>query len=144
MRIKLTPTLRNLLCTTAVFTLSSCSNQYAVSTNLDKENFTEYFSASKVTIYANENEIPGPYKVVGVVEGQDCQIKAHHAVPDQVAARTQARQHAFNQNANAIVFTGCADLDHAKLTQLNQSNDSNQCHAMIICYGRAFISQGKK
>lgn len=118
--------------------LSSCSHNYQVTTNLDKENFKAYYSAAEVNIYKNDKDIKGEHIFVGLVEGQDCQVKPHHAAPDKVNARTQARQKAFDINANAIVFTGCADLPPEKLKQLSQSNDSLQCNAIIICYGRAF------
>jgi len=122
----------------SVTLLSSCSSNYIVSTNLDKENFDHYFSASKVEIYDKENELPGPYKFVSLVEGQDCQSMPHQAEPDKINARTQARQQAFQRGANAIVFSGCALLDNEKLAKLNASNDAKQCHAIIICYARAF------
>lgn len=120
--------------------LIGCSSNYAVSTNLDKDNINQYFSASKVTIFDKESNIPGPYKFVQGVEGQDCQLRPHHAAPDKINARTQARQQAFNLGANAIVFSGCAQLTPEKLAELNQSNDAKQCHALVICYGRAFFS----
>lgn len=118
----------------------SCSSNYAVSTNLDKDNINQYFSASKVTIYEKETNIPGPYKFIEGVEGQDCQQRPHHAAPDEINARTQARQQAFSLGANAIVFSGCAQLTPEKLAELNQSNDAKQCHALVICYGRSFYS----
>lgn len=116
----------------------SCSNRI-VSTNLDKDNFEQYFSASAVKIYNNEKDINTRYQLIGSVEGQDCQIKTHHAVPDKVNARTQARQQAFNLKANGVVFTGCAMLSQEKLSQLNKSNDARQCHAVIICYAKAYV-----
>jgi RcsF protein len=121
----------------------SCTSNYPVSTNLDKDNFSQYFSASKVKIYQDEKEIASAYKYLSVVEGQDCQQRPHHALPDKVNARTQARQQAFKLNANAVIFTGCAELDHEKLVQLNNSNDAKQCHAMVICYAKAFIVQSE-
>ncbi len=118
--------------------ITSCNSRH-VSTNLDKENFSDYFSASKVKIYTQEKEIKAPHKYVGVVEGQDCQIKPHHAAPDKINARTQARQQAFEKQATGVIFTGCALLTSQQLAQLNNSNDAQQCHAIVICYARAFI-----
>ncbi|TPH12870.1 Rcs stress response system protein RcsF [Litorilituus lipolyticus] len=129
---------------TSITLLSSCSSNYVVSTNLDKENFDHYFSASKVKIYDKESELPGPYKFVGLVEGQDCQAMSHQAQPDKINARTQARQQAYQHGANAIVFSGCALLDSEKLSKLNASNDAKQCHAIIICYARAFKTKDIK
>jgi RcsF protein len=122
--------------------MASCSSHY-ISTNLDKENFRDYFSASKIKIYDNENDIETRYQFIGSVEGQDCQIKSHHALPDKVVARTQARQQAFNKNANGVVFSGCASLDQEQLARLNNSNDAQQCHAIIICYAKAYAIETK-
>lgn len=114
----------------AVIVLSACSSNYTVSTNLDKENFQTYFSHTKVKIAEDESEFKGRYKLIGMVEGQNCQEKPHHAVPDEIAARTHARQQAFQQQANAIIFTGCALIDNDQA--------SKQCHATIVCYGKAY------
>ena len=118
--------------------VSACSTNYQVSTNLDKKNFQHYFSAAKVKVYQHEQDIPARHQFIGLVEGQDCQAKPHHAAPDKVNARTQARQQAFAKNANSIVFTGCAELTQKQLAKLNKSNDAQQCHAIIICYGKAY------
>ena len=120
----------------------SCSNQY-VSTNLDEENFNQYFSASKVKIYNSEKDINSRYQFIGSVEGQDCQVKAHHAVPDEINARTQARQQAFDKKANGVVFSGCALLTQEQLAQQNNSNDALQCHAIVICYAKAYAIETK-
>lgn len=130
------------------FLLTSCSNNY-ISTNLDKDNFSEYFSASAVRIVNSEQDFSGRYQFIGAVEGQDCQVKAHHAAPDEINARTQARQQAFNLNANAVVFSGCALLDPEQLAQLNAqgskiSNDAQQCQALIICYAKAYAVEVAK
>ena len=120
-----------------IFFTSSCSNRY-VSTNLDKENFSRYFSPSKVKIYQSENDIQSRYQFIDIVEGQDCQVKAHHAAPDEINARTHARQEAYTLHANAIVFSSCAVLSQAQLAKQNMSNDAKQCHALVICYGKAY------
>lgn len=127
---------------TTMTLLASCNSRY-VSTNLDKENFSDYFSASNVKIYTQEKEITTRHQYIGVVEGQDCQIKPHHAAPDEINARTQARQQAFEQQANGVVFTGCALLTSQQLAQLNNSNDAQQCHAIVICYAKAFIVESQ-
>jgi len=110
--------------------LSACSSQYTVSTNLDKENFKSYFSHSQVKVFEDESSFSGRYKLLGMVEGQDCQAKAHHAEPDKITARTQARRQAMKQQANAIIFTGCALIND------NQAN--KQCVATVVCYGKAY------
>jgi len=117
------------------FLLISCNSNYTVSTNLDRNNFKEYFSPSKVTIYQSEEEITKRYKFIGLVEGEDCQLKAHHAAPDEINARTNARRIAFQRQANAIVFTGCAVVDS---TMTNQSPQKQQCLSTLVCYGKAY------
>lgn len=118
-----------LLAVTAI-TLSACSSQYTLSTNLDKANFKSYFSHSQVKVVEDESDFTGRYKLIGMVEGQNCQAKSHHALPDEVEARTQARRNAFNQQANAIIFTGCA--------LINDDQANQKCIATVVCYGKAY------
>jgi len=125
-----------------IILMASCST-HNVSTNLDKQNFSNYFSAANVEIYQSEKDINASYQFIGAVEGQDCQIKAHHAVPDEINARTQARRQAFDKQANGIVFSNCALLPQEQLAQLNNSNDAQRCHAIVICYAKAYAIETK-
>ncbi|MDP7592734.1 MAG: Rcs stress response system protein RcsF [Litorilituus sp.] len=127
-----------------ILTLSACSNLYFVSTNLDKDNFHQYFSASAVKMYKHERDIAVKHQFIGPVEGQDCQEKPHHAAPDKIIARTQARQQAYLLQANGIVFTACAELTPEELSKHNRTNDARQCHAITICYGKAYVVETKK
>jgi len=113
----------SLLCITL---LSSCSSRYVFNSDLSNENTRQYFSASHVTIYANEQSINASNQYLGLIEGEDCQIKAHLALPDKVNARTQARQLAYDQGANGIVFTQCVDIK------------TKHCLAQIVCYGKMY------
>jgi len=113
-----------------VIALSGCSSHYSLSTNLDKENFKTYFSPSQVKIVTSESDFSGRFKLTGLVEGQDCQAKPHHAKPDKISARTQARRQAFEQKSNAVIFTGCA--------MINDDQASKQCHATVVCYAKAY------
>jgi len=106
--------------------VTSCTTNYTVSTNLDKQNFTDYFAPSKVTIYEKESEIKGAYKALGLIEGEDCQLKAHLAAPDKVLARTHARAKAYELGANGIIFSGCAMIE------------SQHCIAQLVCYGQMY------
>jgi RcsF protein len=121
--------LKRVFAITAI-TLTACSSEYTVSTNLDKENFQRYFSHAQVNVVEDESKFSGRYKLIGLVEGQSCQAKAHHAKPDEIVARTQARRQAFEQKANAIVFTGCA--------LINDDKANKQCVATVVCYGKAY------
>jgi RcsF protein len=107
-------------------TLVGCSGRYAFDSNIKGDNFTEYFSANEVKIFSHEKEFTAPHQYVGIVEGDDCQTKVHLASPDKVNARTAARKAAYKQEANAIVFTSCVDIE------------SQQCVAQIVCYGKAY------
>lgn len=120
--------------------LISCNSNYSVSTNLDNGNFKDYFSPSNVIIYQSEQEIINRYKFIGLVEGEDCQLKAHHAIPDEINARTNARKVAFQRQANAIVFTGCALIDSTISTQTPQEK---QCLSTLVCYGKAYQVETK-
>lgn len=136
-----TLTLKTILSRLSIFSLllllcTSCATNYDISTNLDQDNIKQYFSASKVRIYNSEQEFTGKYKYIGIVEGQDCQAKPHHAIPDKINARTNARQHAFNLQANAVIFTSCAKLNSRQLKQ--NDSDTKQCYALIICYAKAY------
>jgi len=115
--------------------LSSCNSNYTVSTNLDRNNFKDYFSPSKVTIYKSEKEFEKRSKFIGLVEGQDCQLKEHHASPDEINARTNARRLAFEKQANAIIFTGCAIIDTTITTAQPQKA---QCISTLVCYAKVY------
>jgi RcsF protein len=114
----------------ATLTLSACSSTYTLSTNLDKENFKDYFSHSQVKVVEDESAFADRYKLIGMVEGQNCQEKSHHAPPSEIEARTQARKAAFGKQANAIIFTGCV--------LINDDQANQQCVASIVCYGKAY------
>ena len=106
--------------------LSSCSKNYTFNSDISTENTRQYFSANKVKIYQNEDEIPTPHQYHGLIEGEDCQMKAHLAAPDVINARTQARQLAYKEGANAIVFTSCVDIE------------TKHCVAQVVCYAKMY------
>lgn len=114
------------------FLLSACSGNYTFSSNLDSDNFHEYLKPSKVVIYENEKNILSEYKLIGIVEGESCQLKAHHAPPNEIDARTQARAKAFDIGANGIVFTSCIQIEDM------------QCSDLLVCYGQAYIIASKQ
>ncbi len=114
--------------TTSLFTalLVGCSGNYTFESNVKADNAKEYFSASKVKIYTDEQEFGESYQYVGLVEGEDCQKEQHLAAPDPINARTQARRSAYLQKANAIIFTSCVDIE------------TKHCVAQVVCYGKAY------
>ncbi|MGL1956237.1 MAG: Rcs stress response system protein RcsF [Colwellia sp.] len=117
---------KNFLLCLCAFLITSCSNNYSFSTNLDKSNFTEYFAAGEVEIYTEESTLPKPFTFMGIVEGEDCQAKPHHASPQKSNARTAARKQAFHKEANGIIFTGCTEIE------------TKQCTLLLICYAKAY------
>ncbi len=106
--------------------LGGCTGNYTFESNVKADNAEEYFSASKVKIYDNEQDFDASYQYVGLVEGEDCQKEPHLAAPDAINARTQARQIAYLQKANAIIFTSCIDIE------------TKHCVAQVVCYGKAY------
>lgn len=118
------PTLRFFTVSSALL-LSACSH-YQLSSNLDKENFDEYFKPSQVTIYAKPDLASIDYQLLGAVEGSSCQQGNNDIPADIKEARTNARINAANLNANGIVFQSCINFEQDKT-----------CISNIICYGRA-------
>ncbi|KGJ92870.1 Rcs stress response system protein RcsF [Colwellia psychrerythraea] len=106
--------------------LASCSGNYSFESNVTPDDAQQYFSASKVKIFNDETEFMSSFDYVGLVEGEDCQKKEHLAPPDVINARTQARQVAFKQQANAVIFTSCVDIE------------TKHCVAQVVCYGKAY------
>ena len=106
--------------------VASCSGNYTFESNVKPDNAKEYFSASKVKIFKEESEFKSAFQYVGLVEGEDCQKESHLAAPDAINARTQARQLAFKQQANAVIFTSCVNID------------TKHCVAQVVCYGKAY------
>ena len=116
---------------------TSCAKINDVSTNLDRENFKNYFSPTKVNIVKKEQDFTGKYKFLGLVEGESCQEKAHHALPNEIDARTEARRNAYKLGANAIIFSQCVMIEEDKAAKY--------CLASTVCYGRAYqVEQTKK
>jgi RcsF protein len=106
--------------------LASCSGNYTFNSNVKADNAQEYFSASQVTIFEDEAEFKSNFKYLGLFEGEDCQKEKHLAAPDIINARTQARKKAYKQQANAIVFSSCVDIE------------TKYCVAQVVCYGKAY------
>ncbi len=117
--------IRPLLVTASMIMLSSCSN-YTFTTNVDKQNFTNYFATGAVTVYENNEKLPALKEYIGMVDGESCQASKDKAPASKVEARTAARKKAYKLTANAVVFTGCA------------SEKTKQCQQLIICYAQAY------
>lgn len=105
--------------------LSACSH-FEFSSNIDKDNFNEYFKPSQVTIYKKSELAELDYAFIGAVEGSSCQTEENDRPADVKEARTNARIKAANLNANGIVFQSCLTF---------QADAA--CKSNIICYGKA-------
>ena len=110
--------------------ITGCAKINDISTNLDRENFKSYFSPTTVKIYTDEKEFTGKHEFLGLVEGESCQEKSHHAAPNEIDARTEARGKAYKLGANAIIFSQCVLIEEDKAAKY--------CVASTVCYGRAY------
>ncbi len=116
--------------------MTGCAKINDVSTNLDRDNFKNYFSPTTVKMYSSEKDFKGKAKFIGLVEGESCQEKAHHALPNEIDARTEARRQAYKLEANAIIFSQCVLIEDDKAAKY--------CIASTVCYGRAYkVEQSK-
>ena len=105
--------------------LSACSH-FEFSSNIDKDNFNEYFKPSQVTIYEKSELSKLDYAFIGAVEGSSCQTEENDRAADVKEARTDARIKAANLHANGIVFQSCITFPA-----------DAACKSNIICYGKA-------
>jgi len=118
--------LRILVISSCTLLLSGCSN-FQFSSNLDKDNFDEYFKPSQVTVYTKPQLADLDYTFIGAVAGSSCQEDENDRPADIKQARTNARINAAEQNANAIVFQSCLTFKADK-----------SCISNIICYAQTF------
>jgi RcsF protein len=121
-----------LLLAAILLALGGCSANFAFHTNLDPENFSNYYAPTSVKVFDDEQEFTGVYQFIGAVEGMSCQHQVNDVPASEVQARTAARRSAAKLNANAIIFTGCS------------SEKSANCHQEAVCYGMAYLIQVDK
>ena len=126
MKINSVKQIVSLLIISSISLLSACANGPSIETNLDKENFDEYFAAGNVIVYQNEDELPGKVVSLGLVEGESCKAKENDIPANAADARTMAREKAASMEANAVIFTSCTLIE------------DQQCLEMMVCYGKAF------
>lgn len=106
--------------------LSGCS-LFQVNTNLDKENFTEYFKPSSVAVMDKAQLLDADATPVGTVEGESCQSDTTQPVPNITDAQTDARRKAADMGGNAVVFGKCAIVP-----------PSSDCVSSLVCYGQVY------
>ncbi|PKF61832.1 hypothetical protein CW745_11005 [Psychromonas sp. psych-6C06] len=116
----------------SIIILTGCSN-YQFSSNLDKDNFEEYFKPSQVTVYSKSDLVNLDHQLLGAVEGSSCQQKSNQPPADIKEARTNARINAANMHANGIVFQSCINFEADKT-----------CLSNVICYGQAILLESNQ
>ena len=105
--------------------LTGCSG-YSFPTNLDKENFTEYFKPGSVALVDKAQLAELDYQILGTVEGVSCQEDNSQPVPVIGDARTEARTRTADLGGNALLISKCIELQQTP-----------GCQASITCYGQA-------
>lgn len=110
--------------------LAACASDYEVNTNLDRQNFENYFKPSAVTIYNADTLPPGSQRLSDVT-GTSCQAMPSDIPASDADARTQARIKSADLGANALIIDVCD-------TEADTRNP--QCSELITCYGRAFLA----
>lgn len=109
----------------AAVVLAGCS-QYSFHTNMDKENFTNYFKPGSVALVDKAQLDDLNYVVLGTVEGNSCQEDDRQPVPSAADARTEARRRTADMGGNALQLSQCLEL-----------GATPGCKASITCYGQA-------
>ncbi|WP_409420562.1 Rcs stress response system protein RcsF [Pseudaeromonas sp. ZJS20] len=105
--------------------LTGCS-MFSFHTNIDKENFTEYFKPGTVALVEKAQLEDLNYEVLGTVEAESCQADADQPVPNLGDARTQARRKVADMGGNGLLMGKCVTLE--------QTAD---CLSSLLCYGQA-------
>ena len=112
----------------AAAVLGGCEG-YSFHTNLDPQNFKEYYKTSGVNEYSNAQLSALRYHSLGTVTGLSCQVKDTDYIATEAQARTRAKEQAADKGANAIVFSRCVRLE-----------ETPACAVSVTCYGEAFIA----
>jgi RcsF protein len=112
--------------------LSGCS-LFQVHTNLDKENFTDYFKPSSVAVLDKTQVLAANATPIGTVDGDTCQSKNTQAPPNETDAQTSARRKVADMGGNAVVFGKCISMPA-----------TTECVSSIVCYGQAYKIQDRE
>lgn len=111
--------------------LTACSG-VSVHTNLDPENFTEYYKPSTVEVTTYEELGNTPYVHLGTLSGLSCQVKSDDFPANASDARTDLRRKAADAGANALVPGKCVT-----------AKDTGACSISVTCYGDALLVEDK-
>ncbi|QFI39072.1 hypothetical protein FR932_15010 [Moritella marina ATCC 15381] len=105
--------------------LSGCST-YPLQTNLDKDNFTNYFAISDVEYYTTSSLQHSHVEQLGLVEGESCQTADNQPPAEEQQAKIAAKRQAAALNANGIIIRSCIAPPASKA-----------CLSSYLCYGDA-------
>lgn len=112
--------------------LNGCADHYQVNSNLDPQNFQQYFKTSSVQEMTNQQLRQYNYTVISTVEGNSCQEKSNQPPANISDAKVDALRKAADVKANAIVFSTCTTYPA-----------DNVCFSSISCYAKAIKLLGK-
>jgi RcsF protein len=108
-----------------LFVCSSCS-YFSFSTNLDPDNFREYYKNAQLQTY-DKSILPDlNYIELGTVEGVSCQAFEEDPIASIYDAKQNAKELAAKKEANGIVYTSCIELENTP-----------GCLTSVSCYARA-------
>ena len=113
------------LCLPLSLLMSGCAN-YTFTSNLDKQNFDDYFAVSKVKYYQAEQLSQFYVQQLGMVEAEDCQTLANQPPASKQQAMISAKRQAAKLGANGIIIDACI-----------APVSSKQCISSYICYASA-------
>ena len=113
--------------------LNGCTGNYTFHSNLDEQNFKEYFKAGDVKVFHTGDLPVSAYQPLGLVTGEACQTSSNDKIASKEDARTKARKAAADLGANGIIIRSCATL--------NESNSS--CITHVLCSGQAIKINAK-
>lgn len=118
----------------AVAALCAGCESFTFTTNLDPENFTEYYKPSTVETVTDTDLETLRHKSLGTVAGLACQARERDYIATEADARTDAKLKAAQMGADAIKFGRCVRLENTPA-----------CKVSITCYGEALsVAESKQ
>lgn len=108
--------------------VSGCES-VSFSTNLDPQNFKDYYKPSMVELLSREDLNDHVYKSLGAVHGLSCQENDLQMPANEADARTDLKIKAADMGANALVVDKCVRVEH----------EDGVCKVSVTCYGQALV-----
>ncbi|MBO6258437.1 MAG: exopolysaccharide biosynthesis protein [Succinivibrio sp.] len=100
---------------------------FTFTSNLDPDNFSNYYKPSSVETMTEEELQNVRHKSLGTVAGLACQAKDRDYIATEADARTDARIKAADMGADAIKMGRCVRLENTPA-----------CKVSITCYAEAY------